>query len=158
MNCCRLITNLFNMYLQEKSLLLLFTTAGGKEVGRVSLFKETGLLGWGVALKSRGENSFWSFGNAITAPSKSFGMGCNGTTKPLRRLSFLGKMTLCTSIQALLVQMGSTLKVSISICWEKKKKKQMSNAGNHTQKKNLNSYQAIKKNLLKLLNTTHANA
>lgn len=75
MDCCTLITNLFNMYLPEKSMPLLFTTAGGEEVGRVSLNKEIELLGQGGAWKRRGQNSFWSFGYAITAPSKSFRTG-----------------------------------------------------------------------------------
>jgi len=35
-----------------------FITAGGEEVGKVSLFKETLLLGRGGAGKRRGQNSF----------------------------------------------------------------------------------------------------
>lgn len=124
MNCCRLITNLFNMYLQEKGMPLLFITPGGEEVGRVSLFKETELLGRGGAWKRRGQNSFWSFAYAITAPNKRFRTGyLLNTSRVWGNISFLGRMTLCIPLQTLLVQTDFPTKVRCQCLLQQQQKK-----------------------------------
>lgn len=63
------------MYLWEKRSATPVSNCWREEVGRVSLFNQTELLGWGGAWERRGQNSFWSFGAALTAPSRSFGTG-----------------------------------------------------------------------------------